>query len=374
MPDPGSTLQSIEQKVRRLTRCPSEAQLTQSDLDNYINTFVIYDFPEQLRTFNDRQQFTFICNPFQDTYVTDKTLNIQNPLYNFQNKYITVHPPVYIGGFPAFYTQSRTEFFGIYPIVNSILSIGVTGDGVTTSFTGIITNNTGPTPAIATPQQSTVILQNQVLFSSVDSNGNGISLVDVPVQNTDSGFNTVNGNLYVPGTEPATSPTVVDPTNTINYFTGAFTITFKNYAGAPVAPGSGVGIFSQTVPTITSIPQSMLFYENQFTLRPLPDQPYRINFEVFSRPTSLLASNQSPQLEEWWQYIAYGAAKKIFEDKMDMESVQNIMPEFKTQERLCLRRTLVQYANERTATIYTDQTNTSAGWNGWGNGGGGTNV
>lgn len=371
MPAPGNTLQQIEQKVRRLTRCPSEAQLTQTDLDNYINTFVVYDFPEQLRTFNDRQQFTFICNPFQDTYVTDTTLNVNNPLYNFQNNYITVHPPVYIGGFPAFYTQSRTQFFGIYPIVNSILNIGTKGNGSKTTFTGIITNNTGPTPSIATPTQATVLLQNQVLFSSIDSNGNGLALVDVPVENTATGNPSINGNLYTPGLEPKDPitglpvlPTAIDPTNTINYLTGAFTITF------PVAPGPNAVINSQTVPSITSIPQSLLFYENQFTLRPVPDQPYRINFEVFIRPTALLAQNQSPQLEEWWQYIAYGAAKKIFEDKMDVESVANIMPEFKTQERLCLRRTLVQYSNERSATIYTEQAATSAGFGGWGQGGG----
>lgn len=362
MPDPTTSLQAIQTKVRRLTRCPSEAQLTTLDLDNYINTFVVYDFPEQLRTFKLRQQFTFTCNPFQDTYVTDKTLNVNNPLYNFQNKYLTIHPPVYIGGFPAYYTQTRASFYNIYPIVNSIVSV-LTGDGVTTTFTGVVTNNTGPTPAIASPSQASVLLQNQVLFSSIDSNGNGLALIDVPVQNTATGNTTVNGNLYVPGTEPALPPTVVDPTNTINYVTGAFTITF------PVAPGPSVQIFSQTVPSITNIPQSMLFYENTFTLRPVPDQPYRINFEVDVRPVALLDASQSPQLEEWWQYIAYGAAKKIFEDKMDMESVANIMPEFKTQERLCLRRTLVQYANERNPTIYSEQASTSAGFNGWGYGG-----
>ncbi len=361
---PTSTLQAIETKVRRLTRCPAEAQLTQVDLENYINTFVVYDFPEQIRTFNLRQQFTFVCNPFQDTYVTDTTLNINNDLYNFQNLYLTVHPPVYIGGFPAFFTQSREQFYGIYPIVNSILSISQTGDGATTTFTGVITNNTGPAPAIATPTQATVLLQNNILFSSIDINGNGLALLDVPVQNTATGGPSINGNLYVPGLEPSLLPTVITPTNTINYVTGAFTITF------PTAPAAGAQINSQSVPSITSIPQALLFYQNQFTLRPVPDQPYRINFEVFVRPTALLALNQSPQLEEWWQYIAYGAAKKIFEDKMDVESVQNIMPEFKTQERLCLRRTLVQYANERNATIYTEQAGTSAGFNGWGWGNG----
>ena len=82
----------------------------------------------------------------------------------------------------------------------------------------------------------------------------------------------------------------------------------------------------------------------------------------------MAATGSIPELEEWWQYIAYGAAKKVFEDRMDLESVQSIMPEFKKQEMLCQRRTIVQNTNERTSTIYTEQTGvTSGGW-GWGSG------
>jgi len=52
-----SNLQTIQQKVRRLTRSPSEAQLTDAQLNQYINTFVLYDFPEQIRTFNLLKDF-----------------------------------------------------------------------------------------------------------------------------------------------------------------------------------------------------------------------------------------------------------------------------------------------------------------------------
>ena len=48
---PGNTLAAIQQKVRRLTYNPSENQLTTDDLNNYINTVLIYDFPEHLRTY-----------------------------------------------------------------------------------------------------------------------------------------------------------------------------------------------------------------------------------------------------------------------------------------------------------------------------------
>ncbi len=134
MPAPDSTLQAIENKVRRLTRSPSTAQLTTLDLQNYINTFVVYDFPEHLRTFNLRKTFTFYTNPYQDEYMTDEAsfgdpianpTIVYNPLYNFQNKYLTVHPPVYIAGIQSMFTQSREEFFQYYPKVNSLVLPGL---------------------------------------------------------------------------------------------------------------------------------------------------------------------------------------------------------------------------------------------------------
>jgi hypothetical protein len=163
------------------------------------------------------------------------------------------------------------------------------------------------------------------------------------------------GNLYVPGGTP-TSTTVQDPNNYINYVTGQYVVTFI----AP--PGIGTMINSQTVPLQISLPQALLFYDGKFIVRPVPDQPYKINMEVYTQPTELLSSGQSPDLQEWWQYIAYGASKKIFEDRMDLDSVQSIMPEFKMQERLCLRRSIVQQTSQRTSTIYTDQSSTAGAY------------
>ena len=365
---PTTTLQAIETKVRRLTRSLSEAQLTTADLDNYINTAVVYDFPEHLRMFDLRTTYTFYTQPYQDVYPTDIDSFAgvtTNPLYDFQNRYISVHSPFYIAGFNSLFSQSREQFYGIYPLVNNISSIGVAGDGTTTTFSGVI--NSSQTFIPSNLSQTTVgLLQGNVLFSSVDQNGSGLSLIDVPLVNTTTGYKSIFGNLYVPGTQPAYSnpPTVLDPNNFVNYATGAFTITF------PAAPGTGVPINSQTNAENVSLPQAVCYYDNKFIVRPVPDQPYAINFECYRRPTYLMSSDQSPQLNEWWQYIAYLAALKIFQDRMDIESADAIMPELKRQERLCLRRTIVQYTNERTATIYTEQTRQNG--NGWGNGWGGS--
>lgn len=352
---PVSTLTAIRTKVRRLTRTPNAAQMSDNDIDEYINTFIVYDLPEHLRLFNLHRQFTFYANPYQDVYETSAVAT--NPLFNFKNIALTVNEPIYIGGYQSFFSQSREQFFGIYPKVNNIASIGTIGDGITTNFTGNVNTN-----LIGTPGNGYVLLQNEVLFDSVGVAGEGLALVDVPVYDPVTGNPTTNGNLYIAGQQPAVPPIAVNPINTINYVTGVFTITF------PSAPAVGAPINSQTVPQVVSIPQGLLYFDGKFTLRPVPDQPYRVNIEVFVRPTFLAATGSIPELEEWWQYIAYGASKKVFEDRMDLDSVQMIMPEFKKQEMLCQRRTIVQNTNERTSTIYTEQTGvTSGGW-GWGSG------
>lgn len=367
------TLAQIQTKVRRLTRSPSEAQLSTSDLNNYINTFIVYDFPEQLRTFNLRAQFSFYTNPGQDVYNTDIASfggNTTNLLYNFQNLFLTIHPPVYIAGYQSFFSQSREQFYAVYPKVTSIATTGAIGNGVSTTFTGVINANQSIVPSGMT--QNISLLQNEVLFSSIDINGIGLSLVDVPLVDPTTGYKTLTGNLYDPNSAAYKAalinpPTVVDfdATNNINYLTGAFTITFTG------APASGAPINSQSVPQATALSQALLFYQNQFVVRPVPDQAYAINFEVFQRPTALLANNQVPELEEYWQLIAYGASRKILQDRMDIETVALIEPEFREQMRLCLRRSLVQWGNDRAATIYTEQTSlgSAQGW-GWGQTGG----
>ena len=347
-----STLAQIETKVRRLTRSPSEAILSTATLDNYINTFVLYDFPEQLRLFSLRKTLTFWLEPYIDTYDTNTT-NPNDPLYNFLNLYSSIHQPIYVAGYDVFFSQSREQFFSIYPKLNAIQSIGPAGDGKTTNFTGVLPILSGTPSNITLPSQPQQgLLQHYALFSSVDSNNNGLALVDRP--------STVElGYMYAPNDPP--DPTFTHSRGTINYQSGVYNVTF------PTAPAVGQAINSQTVPYIANRPLAMLYYDNKFIFRPVPDQPYRVDIEGYQRPDVLLAGNM-PELSEWWAYIAYGAAKKVFEDRQDMESVQMIMPEFKQQERLILRRTLMQLSNERTSTIYTEQLtmNNGQGNGGWG--------
>ena len=332
-----ATLQAIETKVRRLTRSPSESQLSQQDLDNYINNFILYDFPEHLRLFSLRKILTFYTQPNVDTYSTNTT-DPNDPLYNFQNQYIAVHPPVYIAGVQAYYTQWRDQFYGYYPQTNTVAQTGLFGDGLTTTFSGSV---------VASP-----MLQNSVMFNAVDINGTSMIMVDYP-------YNNVIGALDIP--QPTTPGYVAGgapfPYGQINYITGAFSIVF------PKEPGANQPINVENITYQPGLPVAMLYYNNEFILRPVPIQAYTVNIEVDIRPTQLILETDVPQIEQWWQFIALGAARKIFQDRFDFDSVNLLENEYRTQMNLVNRTSLVQNANERTVTIYT-QGKTGAGF-GW---------
>lgn len=339
MPLPATNLTKIRTLVRQLTKSPSEQLLATQDIDDWVNTFILYDFPEHLRLFALRQTFQFWTSPNIDTYSTVTAPNT-SPLYNFKNLYVTVHDPVYVAGFKALFTQSREQFYNIYPFINSEQLL-TTGSGTNPAFGGVI------------PGGGVPFLQNNVLFSSIDANNNALTMIDTPISS-------LYGNLSVPNTDP-TSFTVRDPINYVNYLTGQYVVTF------PGNPAQAANVNVQIVPYVPQRPMAMLFFDEEFVLRPVPDQAYQVNMEVYARPTALLDAGTSPQLEQWWQYIAYGAAKKVLEARLDIETVALILPEYKKQELLVLRSTVVQNTNERTATIYTESTSTNGGPWGWNN-------
>lgn len=306
-------LQAIITKVRRLTRSPSANLISDAEIQEYVNTFVLYDFPEELRLFEFRTTLTWYCKPFIAEYPTDTT-GFVTELLDFDNKYITTHYPMYSAGSKMMFSQKPEEFYNIWPKTNNIAQVA-SGDGVTTDFIGTLT---------AIP-----VLIDNVTFSSVNTNNDGLELHD-------DGIGNLIGDAGGGG-------------NSIDYITGAFQISFSS------APKAGQAINAMTFPYQPSRPTSLLYYDDKFTLRPIPDQPYPIQMEVYIRPDALIQLNQLPKLEQYWQYISYGAALKIFQDRSDNDSAAAIMPEFKHQELLVQRRSWVQYSNEQVGTIYTGQ-------------------
>lgn len=326
-----SSLVAIQTLVRRLTRSPTEALLTTTDLNQQINTFILYDLPEHLRLWKSKVTFTFYTIPNVDTYEPSSDPN--NPLYQFDQIYTSFEGPVYFSGQEGKLTQSRAEFYRLWPFTNSIIQTQLVGDGVTLAFNGTLSQ--------------IPVLPRQVTFTTTDVNG--VALV----------LNDNAGILVAPNVGQLDGIDGVSFGN-INYVTGQFTLVWGT------APAAQQPIIAEVYPYSPGYPVIILYYDTQFVVRPVPNIAYKITMDAYIRPTELLSAGQSPELQQWWQYIAYGAAKKIFEYRTDMQSVEMIMPEFKKQEELVLRSTIVQQANQRISTIYTTQVSPT-GFNPYGN-------
>ena len=151
---------------------------------------------------------------------------------------------------------------------------------------------------------------------------------------------------------------------TINYQTGEILgLTFAE----PIPDGIPIQI--QYNPKQFSIPLSIMFFQNQFTLCPVPDKGYTVELTCYRQPIqALLASDQAgnPELSEWWEILSVGAAKKIFEDRLDTDGLMFIDKMLRERYDVIETRTYAQIGQQKIYTIYSDQLNQNYSLNGYG--------
>jgi len=329
-----ATFEKIKEKVRKLTKSFSTTQLSEDSLKEYVNTFYLYDFPQIVQTSDLFRNLSFSTTPNVDSYSTTDGNFIFN-LKDFKDFVIMTDQPVYLSGRQIKIYQDPNDFYNQFSQVKSLGSIG-TGDGVTTNFTYNL---------------PTTVLHNSVLIGTLNAAGEALIAHDVP--DTDAyGREGNTGELRDNGDNNI---------GTINYLTGAIDITF----GA--APADGEDITYEIFAFTATMPTGILFFDNTFTLRPVPDKVYEVKLQVRVQPTEFDNNADTPLIKEWWQFIAYGAAKKVLEDRSDLETVNSIMPEFERQKLFVMRKTHLNKSKDRTSTIFTGAANLTAPWNydGW---------
>jgi len=328
-----STLAEIRQKVRLLAKQPSELNMTDNEIDVYINSFYRDDLPQEVELFELRTNLEFCTTPYLDVYSsTEGDINFN--LKDFKDIIVAVDNPVYISGRRIYLTQSQIEFYNLYPKDKDINLVG-TGDGVETDYTLTISNS---------------ILRRSVVIGSRDNQGKALIITDEP-------------NADAAEREGATGQ-LFDPTGIacgdINYITGVVNIEFND-----AAPADGEPITYELEKFNTGSPDTILFFDNEFILRPVPDKVYEVKIEVEQKPDELVNDADTPIVNQWSQAIAYGAAVKILQDQGDMETVQVLASEYDNQLTLITRRTSKIRAKETVNTIYNAKL--FKGWR-WNNG------
>lgn len=354
-----TTYSFIEKKVRRLTASASQASLSSDEIQRAVNLFYNTDFPYAIKIDQQRSVYKFLTIPNVDRYPVDV-----NNLQGFR-------APVYFEGIQGNFFKQREQLFNLYPrYPTQFQPIG--GDGIKTSFTfSLFGNNQNPFP-----QPNFGILSTQLIIGGVDVNGNSIRIIDDGGAVVDAfgiGSNTTTGrllfiqqnnvgnNVYLDATnaqQPAipplsplpvpspSSPLTPQYCGTVNYVTTQITVNF------PVAPAAGTKINVWAATYQVGRPYNLLFWNNEFTIRPVPDNVYLCEVEAYQTPSQFMNTQQSPILNQWSQYIAYGAACEILRDRQDMEGVQNLQEGFKRQEGLVLERQAVEEIQQPNITLF----------------------
>lgn len=284
------SLADIRTKVRAVTGRPSTDQISDSTLNNYINNYYVYTMPFELK-----EQIT-------DQFLTFKTTPGVN-VYAFPGGYFTDQPGAYADGFPMIFYQDPDIFYQDWPQQYAVDNIA-TGNGASFTFSGGL--------------QNPPIIIGTLFITSDDSTGFQQVLQD-------------QGNGTLTG----------DGSGTINYLTGAYSVTFNS------APATSAFIYAKYQGYSPNRPQGILFFNNEFTLLPVPDQAYQIQMQGYITPLLLVNDADTPLQQEWGPLIAYGASLEVFEDSGDVENYDRYFPVFKRYENVALGRTIQQYTAEQ---------------------------
>ncbi len=299
-------LANIRSKVRQLTGRKSPIQLTDAQIDFQVNNYYQTEFPQQLRILDLREVHTFQTVPNVAVYPLDTSV------------YQSVEPPCYVAGYYVYFSMDRGQFMALWPQLQTN-EVDVYGDGTSGSYS--YTTNESP------------ILKGSVLISAATSFNQGVTVTDVPVSAT----NNSSGDLIL------SDGTV---TGSVNYETGDIIVDF----GVPIPQGEPIQ--TQYTQYLASRPNMIFWYDNQITLYPVPDQAYDVSIVVYKIPTAMTSALESPELSEWWEALAYGAAMKIYENNIDMDGMKTMEELLERKLILIRRRSWYNLGTQRTKTIY----------------------
>ena len=187
------TLENIQSKVRLLTGRPSPQQITDASINDYINSYYMYDLPESMKLEKLKDVYSFPTEPGVDTYAFDREL------------YVSCDNPIYVGGYPVELYKDNAAFYNNWPMSNTIETVA-TGDGaIAGPYAGTIS---------ATPFLRSVIHYD----GAGDPDGIGDKVNVLFSAETATGSTTAIDN----GASTFLAPAV----GNIDYNTGVFDVTF----------------------------------------------------------------------------------------------------------------------------------------------------
>lgn len=300
------SLSEIMDKVRKVTGRYTSDELTYNELLDYINKYYQYTFPAEVKL-----ERNYVWAEFN----TQPNVNIYDPPSGFTN----FVPPATLDRLELYWYQDPAAFEQSNP--ESIYkTTAFTGDGATVTF-------------------STTLSQVPILPNTLIVTDNTETFAD-----TNTNFN---------ATQPVALTGSAGGTGSINYSTGALSVTFNT------APSSGQAIYVSYVQFTAGRPTAVLWFRNKFQFYTVPDTVYRFRVQAYSDVLVVQAdgttradfavSTDAPLFDQWGQTIVYGAARQIHSNYGEMDAYAEVTQLYKEQLRYVMARTDQNLLNTRAA-------------------------
>lgn len=414
----------IETKVRRLTASSGGSSLTSASIQQYGNNFITNTMPFSVKVDQMRSVYTFYTSPYIDRYPVDVNYNqgFRAPMYvdGIEGTFAKDREQFYLmwPKWPTRFQQAPTSLSGTITGATQANPAQITSanHGLATGAVITITGIVGMTQLNGNTYTITFVNANNFTLNGVDSTAFGayvsggswsansqsfsFTIGTVPFLSktlTIGGLSTTgtgirigddgNGNVQLETPNPQVSvpvqtknPAVPGMYNlntqnpglinvltigTVNYVTGQIAFTLPS--GISLASGELLSVYVSQYQT--GLPYSMLFWNNEITIRPVPKRVHKIEIETYLTPVQFLLTTDNPILNQWADYIAYGIAIKILVDRQDTMGVQSLETEFRKEEERVLARQATEELFQRNTTIFSSsvqgQGNYWGNWGGW---------
>jgi hypothetical protein len=135
----------------------------------------------------------------------------------------------------------------------------------------------------------------------------------------------------------------------INYVTGQVNITW------PTAPAANQLLQVQYFQASVARPQSLLYWNNEIVIRPIPMLTHKITMEAYMTPVQMLNSTNSPFLNNFKKYIALGVAINILDRIGDNDRKMQLISPFEAAEGRVLERQANEEIGQSNTTIFNQQ-------------------
>jgi len=271
-------LSDIITYVRRIIKSPSNSQISDALIIDYINRFWIMDVDARIQLFDLKTKYQFQTAPGYDQYnmpmygLQTEASDTDNPqIINYYPMYQGFLDAVYINGIQVPFQTDKTSFFNIWPNIVQQMNVVTTGTGGSSyTFTfPIAPNNSNP---VTTPFQ--YLLRGHVdlggIIQVINSNS-GVGYSDPPNVTNTQALTTIPAVL--PSNTFAAvyiTSNGVDGSNIVVSDSGQFLSGQQNY-GLLMAPGTNgnanstlTGGYSATITGATQANPCVLTCANSF--------------------------------------------------------------------------------------------------------------